>query len=105
MENVTEYSPPKSLNDNNDNSKNVQTNFASINCIGFKTASAKPIEVSREAHIKAAGILSELPDIPTFEDNSQSKICDSKTVKGNLRIISFKYKKFICNIIFSFVKL
>ncbi|KAM7344436.1 BRCA2, DNA repair associated [Cochliomyia hominivorax] len=54
--------------------KNFKENC--INNIGFQTASAKPIKVSREAHIMAAKILSNLPDIPTLEN-----ICDNKNLK------------------------
>ncbi|KNC27194.1 hypothetical protein FF38_02666 [Lucilia cuprina] len=52
--------------------------------IGFKTASSKPIKVSREAHIMAAKILSKLPEIP--QKNVELTNCDKKALNKDVNI-------------------
>ncbi|XP_046810897.1 uncharacterized protein LOC111679614 isoform X2 [Lucilia cuprina] len=52
--------------------------------IGFKTASSKPIKVSREAHIMAAKILSKLPEIP--QKNFELTNCDKKALNKDVNI-------------------
>lgn len=61
--------------------------LTSTNSFGLKTASSKPIKVSREAHIMAAKILSKLPDIPAFEKNTDANDCDTgNVIRGNFKV-------------------
>ncbi|XP_065368244.1 uncharacterized protein LOC135960786 [Calliphora vicina] len=60
--------------------------LTSNNLVGLKTASSKPIKVSREAHIMAAKILSKLPDIPAFEKNTDVNDCDTGNIIRDVNI-------------------
>ncbi|XP_037826642.1 uncharacterized protein LOC119614600 isoform X2 [Lucilia sericata] len=83
-ETVEEFTIPLVPKDIEKPVENESLNHEPQNSIGFKTASSKPIKVSREAHIMAAKILSKLPEIPQI--NFELTNCDTKALNRDVNI-------------------